>query len=571
MSPVPDPVQRLAPSTTSADLRDGLEARVHDGLLLLGRQWQFGEHVADDAGSPATAELAVEQAALGAYQPGEGGFTAYDPLTQPLEPLVESEPAAPAQARDWGLLIEAATQFLRQLDAHGAADCRSAYRTHYALTGPTAAEATELDDESRATLAFLAGRLPDPRRLSADLRAALGPLGDGPGALPTVPELPASQRAAATRAARAWLRWHAEQGRDQPPAGDGLASSWRSDRMEYTFGAAARRGDTGQSLRVPEYAAGRLDWPAFRLGAPVPGDGLPPTRVVSTRPVPAPVVFRGMPADRFWQFEDARVSWDAMTVDLSSVATAVLLEFALIQSNDWFALPVELDVGSLARVRTLIVTDTFGERQRLMHASAVDGAAAPWRMFTLDPDTGGARDDALFLLPPTLGGALSGEPIEDVMLLRDEQANLAWAVERLVERPAGGVLDRYEEYQRRLSDLPAPVPAAEDLPRYRLGSDVPDYWIPLVPHQTDPSVPATLLRRAVIARPDMPAGLAGRLLEAAGPFVLRDEEVPREGAHVTRSYRYARWTDGSTHLWVSRRKQPGRGEGSSGLRFDWLE
>jgi hypothetical protein len=40
---------------------------------------------------------------------------------------------------------------------------------------------------------------------------------------------------------------------------------------------------------------------------------------------------------------------------------------------------------------------------------------------------------------------------------------------------------------------------------------------------------------------------------------------------VTRSYRYARWTDGSTHLWVSRRKQPGRGEGSSGLRFDWLE
>jgi hypothetical protein len=25
---------------------------------------------------------------------------------------------------------------------------------------------------------------------------------------------------------------------------------------------------------------------------------------------------------------------------------------------------------------------------------------------------------------------------------------------------------------------------------------------------------------------------------------------------------------GSTHLWVGRRKQPGRGEGSSGLRFD---
>ncbi len=26
-----------------------------------------------------------------------------------------------------------------------------------------------------------------------------------------------------------------------------------------------------------------------------------------------------------------------------------------------------------------------------------------------------------------------------------------------------------------------------------------------------------------------------------------DEEVPREGARVTRSYQYSRWIDGSTH------------------------
>jgi hypothetical protein len=50
-----------------------------------------------------------------------------------------------------------------------------------------------------------------------------------------------------------------------------------------------------------------------------------------------------------------------------------------------------------------------------------------------------------------------------------------------------------------------------------------------------------------------------------------DEEVPREGARVTRSYQYSRWIDGSTHLWIGRRKRPGRGEGSSGLRFDVVE
>jgi len=34
------------------------------------------------------------------------------------------------------------------------------------------------------------------------------------------------------------------------------------------------------------------------------------------------------------------------------------------------------------------------------------------------------------------------------------------------------------------------------------------------------------------------------------------------------AYRLARWVDGSTFLWLARRNQIGRGEGSSGLRRD---
>jgi hypothetical protein len=60
----------------------------------------------------------------------------------------------------------------------------------------------------------------------------------------------------------------------------------------------------------------------------------------------------------------------------------------------------------------------------------------------------------------------------------------------------------------------------------------------------------------------------GKVLEPGRDLLLHDEEVPREGARVSRSYQYARWVDGSTHLWIGRRKQPGRGEGSSGLQFD---
>jgi hypothetical protein len=40
---------------------------------------------------------------------------------------------------------------------------------------------------------------------------------------------------------------------------------------------------------------------------------------------------------------------------------------------------------------------------------------------------------------------------------------------------------------------------------------------------------------------------------------------------VARHWQLARWIDGATLVWQAYRKQVGRGEGSSGLRFDSLE
>jgi hypothetical protein len=49
---------------------------------------------------------------------------------------------------------------------------------------------------------------------------------------------------------------------------------------------------------------------------------------------------------------------------------------------------------------------------------------------------------------------------------------------------------------------------------------------------------------------------------------LFEEEVPRAGVTVERIWKYARWYNGQILLWTARRKRIGRGEGSSGLRFD---
>jgi hypothetical protein len=71
-----------------------------------------------------------------------------------------------------------------------------------------------------------------------------------------------------------------------------------------------------------------------------------------------------------------------------------------------------------------------------------------------------------------------------------------------------------------------------------------------------------------------PIAPRGRLLRPPAPgagVVIREEEVPREGTRLTRAYQLARWIDGTTHLWLARRKTVGRGEASSGLRFDAMD
>jgi hypothetical protein len=57
-------------------------------------------------------------------------------------------------------------------------------------------------------------------------------------------------------------------------------------------------------------------------------------------------------------------------------------------------------------------------------------------------------------------------------------------------------------------------------------------------------------------------------LDAGEPYFLREEEVPRSGTRVTQIFRRARWYDGDVHVWLAAHKQPGRGEGSSGLGYD---
>jgi hypothetical protein len=584
----------LEPDARCSDLRDGTQARLHDPLWLLARQWQFGEFWGTDAGSPATARLDVESARLTRYRPGPlpstGGAAsgAIDlPSALPLETLVEREPVSTETANgpNARLSAEAGLHFLRLLEVHGAGDYRDAYLSAYPLARHPDASG-EFDPQSRRFLDVVARRVPDGALLHQALRSA-------GGTLPSVPPIAAVDREKVLRASRAWIDWYERQLFRQP-GGPAAMAAWTPDRMEYEFAVSGRTSAGAMVLATPEYAEGRLDWSSFvsNASASLGGTTASPTPSPPRAFLPAPVRFRGMPASRLWEFEDGRVNLGQIQAGSNDLAQLLLVEFALVFGNDWFLVPLELEAGSLSRVASLVVTNTFNERLLVPHASTVDGPDASWRMFAISPDPSVERADPyrdVFLLPPALGTSIEGEPIEEVLFLRDELANLAWAVERVVEGEGGGRLNRLETYQmqRRAleqeQDARTPLPGAKASAAgvcYRLGSSVPEYWIPLLPVQVAESGgrPSIRLRRGAvpanaldgsedIVRPSP----RGRVLQPDTELLVHDEEVPREGARVTRAYKYARGADGSTYLWIGRRKQSGRGEGSSGLRFDFLE
>src|SRR5262249_6137542 len=149
-------------------------------------------------------------------------------------------------------------------------------------------------------------------------------------------------------------------------------------------------------LKATEYLEGHLDWHSFvvdpkaKLGAV----GQVPSTTSSF--LPTPVTFRGMPAPRLWEFEDARVNFGRVDATPKDLARLLLVEFGLVYGNDWFVVPLELDAGSLCRIGALVVANTFGERFLISSTAEVDAPDSSWRMFalSLDPQSANGQPGA---------------------------------------------------------------------------------------------------------------------------------------------------------------------------------
>jgi hypothetical protein len=532
---------RLEGRPRSADFERSLRAEVRDPLWFLTRQWQFGEFEGDDAGSPIDARIAYETAPLDGYRSG-ADILPYDGKT-PLEARVEGE----AVPFDLMLHMQAARVFERLL-----ADRRRGARLHdyvgLFVLDYDAGVAGEGTSEARAM--FDAGQsfLFDAAQLIAAVR-------DGSHAtrIAGFTGLTATESAQLVEAGQLLVSWYERTYTQptQPPA-------WRPDRLDYHFDCVS--GGNAVTVTADDHRGGDLDWHAFDVGSPVASGRTAPT-VSALSFLPTTVRFAGMPSPRYWEMEDGKTDFGRLDVNTNDLARLLLAEYMLLFSNDWCAVPLALPVGSFTRIQGLLVTDVFGEQTLIRAADrGRDSDWQRWSMYRLDGDDSANMG---LLLAPALASGMRSAPVEQVRFLRDEMANMVWAVEYRVASKLG------EPFNPALAPpVPPPGPAATAA-RFHLGDSVPANWRPFIPAHLPGSQRSIRLQRARL--PDQPALPLGVVLDAPAPYFVAEEEVPRAGRLVTRGFRRARWTDGATFLWMGRESPIGRGEGSSGLVFDRVE
>jgi hypothetical protein len=222
-----------------------------------------------------------------------------------------------------------------------------------------------------------------------------------------------------------------------------------------------------------------------------------------------------------------------------------------------------------------------------------DQAWDRWSMYNLS--VRGDQDvpaDLILVVLPAARKVLESPPLEEVYLLRDEIANMVWAVEAQVPLASGkskpGREAGYElkAWLQQLLDAthPAAIPVTYQANiRYQIVNSVPEQWIPFLPVHIDNNLRQIQLQRAAMPRilkndDNVPKKVEPRTslmregLDQAPQqtYFIHEEEVPRAGIRIYKTYQRTRWYDGKVYNWLGIRKQVGRGGGSSGLAFDQI-
>jgi hypothetical protein len=547
---------RGEPDARGETFADAMAARLRDPLWMLTRQWQLGEFVGGDAGSPAYVELGERFGTLAAWQ--ASGQPPVPLASGPIESQSEREPLD----ADLATAIELGQTAERLLTERGAGALIPLFRTAYSVSATPA----DASDSSEVTFRRVCGaRAIDGVALAVAARAAQPNL-------PASPVIPHADQGNALQAINDFLAWvTATVG----TLGDGDPAAWQPATLSYGLSITGTAPD-GSAITLAANPAddGLLEWSALDLQPVQAGSAAATPRGV----IPAHLRFTGMPNARFWDFETSGTDLGSIVPDKRDVARLAVMDLMLVHGNDWFVLPVSLAPGALYEVQQLLVHDVFGVLTRVTRADLEAISAGAWAAFTTSVVGQKTARAPFFVFPPSASVAMQGgPPVEEIQFARDDQANMVWALELTTQNAIGvGWSGHERDIARNGGAAPAPPAAqAATVPlTYDIQTRVPEYWIPFLPVLVSSATGSVMLERAAMLRPNAtPIEPVGRILvpssiPAGSPYQVPEEEVARTGVQVVRRVCRSRWVDGSTWVWAMRQSGPARGEANSALRFD---
>ena len=604
-----------------------LRAEIHDPLFMLSRQWQMGEYEFEDTGSAIFAKLAMDLTRLSRIKTGAGVSGYQDDV--PLEARIERQPVK------WTLKerVKLGKQWLHMLQRAGVTynatgpgtlfdfatfkafflDIVNHPSTHYsfdtvAVIDPSDDTATILQKAKRITrsqeaqyLKLISGRKVDGAKIMAALTndpQVFNSIDQGVTQFPFIEAV-----------GQQYLDWVHDL--YEVPAST-TDNCWDEESFTYQAEVSSPQENeqgiavSNRVLKLRDHSDDHLDWYAFDekeadqtddMAVPNPSERVEPGETMTL--IPTTGSFPGMPATRWWEFEEGAFNIAGEDLAATDTVKAVLAEFALVYQDDWFMLPKVVPVGATAKVRGIVVKDVFGQHTLVRHTSESRGMNdASWESWDLYAQSSAnvaqgvdPTEDALFLAPAS-HQVMTSEPLEEVVFIRDEMANMVFAIEKKIWTEFGESLDATDatatlkEFLLTLSPEETAITPDAEL-RYELGGEVPLNWIPFIPVNQSPgtnrsiklqraSMPLTLSDYEQIpVRPQtdfLRKGInADDTLNGTGAscqYFIAEEVIPRAGIKLQKKVQRTRWFNGKTYLWVSNSKSIGRGEGNSGLAFD---